>query len=139
MQRPSVVIPPKGLFFVKPLLMFLPVGLLFLYKFLRYFPQLIVRGYNLLPVIVTLAFNNFVIVMIVSLQNLNSIVWFKYFLLQQSVLMIVSCMALAYLHLREFVIHLLNQQSCKTHLVILLQFDTILSILILVFRCITIL
>src|SRR6266540_1672088 len=139
MRKPSVAIPLRGPSFIKLLLMFLSVSLLFPYGFLRYFSQLIVEGYNLLPIIITLVFDNFVIIMVVLLQDLNSIVWFKYFLLRQLVPMIASYMASAYLHLREFVIHLLGQQSYKTHLIVLLQFDTVLSILVLVFCCTTIL
>ncbi len=52
--------------------------------------------------------------------------------------MIDDCMTSAYLHLREFVTHLLDLQSYKTHLRELSQFDKVLSILALVFRCTTI-
>ena len=73
MRRPLVAIPPKGPSFVKLLLTLLPVGLLFLYGFLEYFSQLLIGGYNLLFIIVASVFDNFIIVMIVLLQDLNLI------------------------------------------------------------------
>ncbi len=49
--------------------------------------------------------------------------------------MIDGYTVLAYLYLREFVTFLLDQQSCKTYLSVLPQFDKVLFILVLVFHC----
>src|SRR6266542_1241448 len=138
MRRLLGAIPLRDPSFVRILLILLLVSSLFPYKFLESFLPLSVGGYNPpFRVVVSVVYNS-VVVVVVSLLDLNSIALFKYFLLQQSVPMIDDCMASAYLHLREFVTCPLDLQSCKTHLRVLPQFDKVLSILALVFHCTTI-
>ena len=138
MRRLLGAIPLLSPSFVRIRSILLLVGSPSPYEFLVYFLPSLVEGYNPPFQVVVSAVCSFVVVIVESLRNLNSHKQFKYFLSRRSVLMIVSCMVSAYLHLLVFLTLPLDLQSCKTHLRGLQQFGKALSILALVFYCTTI-